>query len=175
MSNNSNLNSSRLGRAAGSKEVFSPKGTLRPTNEYLTEVSDSEGDYCIIRCALPAGAVVPLHSHSDRETFYLLSGELDALRGDQWEKLGPGGVFDVRNGIKHAWRNSSQATASMICVTTAKMARFLQNSSVAAEDSAPEEQAERFLKLVNANGYWLAGPEENAAVGLDVSWSERHD
>ncbi len=35
---------------------------------------------------------------------------------------------------------------------------------------SPEEQAQRFLTLVQANGYWLASPEENAAVGLEVNW-----
>jgi len=75
------------------------------------------------------------------------------------------------DGTKHAWRNSSQVAASMICVTTTKMARFLQEISTAAAGPSHEEQAQRFLKLVHAHGYWLASAEENAAVGLDVSWS----
>jgi hypothetical protein len=63
----------------------------------------------------------------------------------------------------------------MICVTTTRMARFLEEISVAVGNSSPEEPAERFLRLVKANGYWLASPEENAAVGLDVSWNEPRD
>jgi hypothetical protein len=116
-----------------------------------------------------------MHSHADRETFYVLSGKLDALRGDQWEELGPGDVFDLRDGTKHAWRNSSQAAASMICVTTTKMALFLQEISTSVPGSSPEENARRFFQLVHAYGYWLATPEENAAVGLDVNWSRLRD
>ena len=157
------------------KKCFPRRKTRSPTNEYLTEVSNNEGDYCVSRCTLPAGAVVPMHSHADRETFYVVSGSPDALNGDRWEKLGPGDVFDVRDGAKHAWRNSSQLAASMICVTTTKLARFLQDISTSASTSSPEKQAQRFLELVHANGYWLASPEENAAVGLDANWSGLRD
>ena len=171
MSDNLNPNDCRSTSAINAQEVFSPQQNLRPMNEYLTEVSDNAGDYCLIRCTLPAGAVVPMHSHADRETFYVVSGSINALRGDRWEELGPGDVFDVRDGAKHAWRNSSQLAASIICVTTTKMARFLQEISSSAAGSLPEEQVRRFLKLVQANGYWLASPEENSAVGLTVNWS----
>jgi quercetin dioxygenase-like cupin family protein len=175
MSDNLNLNDRCSTSATNAQEVFSPKNHLRPMNEYLTEVSNNEGDYCVIRCSLPAGAVVPMHSHADRETFYVVSGNLDALNGDRWEKLGPGNVFDVRDGAQHAWRNSSQLAASMICVTTTRLARFLQDISISAAGSSAEEQAQRFLELVHANGYWLASPEENAAVGLAVNWGGLRD
>ena len=175
MSDNLNLNDRCSTSATNAKEVFSLQNHLRPMNEYLTEVSNNEGDYCVIRCSLPAGAAVPMHSHADRETFYVVSGNPAALNGDRWEKLGPGDVFDVRDGDKHAWRNSSQLVASMICVTTTRLARFLQDISVSAAGLSAEEQAQRFLELVHANGYWLASPEENAAVGLAVNWGGLRD
>jgi hypothetical protein len=56
-------------------------------------------------------------------------------------------------------------------VTTTKMARFLKDISSSAAGALPEEQTQRFLKLVQANGYWLASSEENAAVGLTVNWN----
>ncbi|MGY3620980.1 cupin domain-containing protein [Bradyrhizobium sp. USDA 10063] len=175
MSDNLDLNNHRPTRATDAREVLSPQKHLRPRNEYLTEVSNDEGDYCVIRCTLPAGAVVPMHSHADRETFYVVSGKVDALRGDRWETLRSGDVFDVRDGAKHAWRNSSQEAASMLCVTTTKVVQFLQEISISDDDASPEEHARRFLELVRANGYWLASPEENAAVGLDVNWSGLRD
>jgi quercetin dioxygenase-like cupin family protein len=171
MSANLNPDNHRSAPANNSGKVFSPQQDLRPVNEYLTQVSSNDEDYCVMRCTLPAGAVVPMHSHADRETFYVISGKLDALREDRWVQLGPGDVIDVRDGIKHAWRNPSHAAAEMICVTTTRMARFLQDISVSAGGSSPEEDAQRFLRLVRAHGYWLASPEENAAVGLDVNWN----
>jgi quercetin dioxygenase-like cupin family protein len=175
MSDKFNLNIRCLTSATNAQEVFSPQNHLRPMNEYITEVSNNEGDYCVIRCSLPAGAMVPMHSHADRETFYVVSGNPDALNGDRWAKLGPGDVFDVRDGAKHAWINSSQHSASMICVTTTRLARFLQDISISAAGSSAEEHAQRFLELVHANGYWLASPEENAAVGLAVNWGGLRD
>ncbi|MBR0906538.1 cupin domain-containing protein [Bradyrhizobium liaoningense] len=175
MSDNLNPNDPRSKSAPDVQEVFSPQEHLRPTNEYLTEISGTAGDYCLIRCTLPAGVVVPMHSHADRETFYVLSGKIDALREDRWEVLGPGDVFDVRDGAKHAWRNASQAATSIMCVTTTEMARFLQDISISPAGSSPEEQARRFLDLVHAKGYWLASPAENAAVGLDVNWGGPRD
>jgi quercetin dioxygenase-like cupin family protein len=175
MPDNLNHDTRRAMSATNAMEVFSPQKQVRPMNERLTEFSDNEADFCVMRCTLPAGAVVPMHSHADRETFYLLSGELDALRGDRWEVLRPGDVFDVREGAKHAWRNSSQAAASIICVTTTKLARFLEEISIPVDGSLAEEPAQRFLRLVNSRGYWLASAEENAAVGLDVNWDAARD
>lgn len=125
---------------------------------------------------MPPGVVVPMHSHSDRETFYVLSGKLDALRVDRWEQLGPGDVFDVCDGIKHAWRNASKEDATILCVTTTRLTQFLREAVIPPHGaSAPEQRAQHFLKLVEAHGYWLASPEENAAVGLDVNWEGFHD
>jgi quercetin dioxygenase-like cupin family protein len=172
MSSDLNPRSRPSADKADAKEIFSPHDQLRPANAYLTEMSENGEDYCLILCTLPAGVVVPMHSHADRETFYVLSGEIDALRADRWEKLKPGDVFDVRDGAKHAWRNSSQAAVSILCVTTTKMGKFLQAISVSDEGSpAPADHARRFLELVKANGYWLASPDENAAVGLTVNWN----
>lgn len=164
-----NRDERRSAIAASAQEVFSPQGHLRPLNEYLTEVSD-DADYCVMRCTLPAGAIVPMHSHADRETFYLISGRLDALNEDHWETLEPGDIFDVQGGTKHAWRNSSGRDALVMCVTTPRMARFLQATSVSAAGSSSEDHARRFRELVKAHGYWLASPEENVAIGLDVNW-----
>jgi quercetin dioxygenase-like cupin family protein len=174
MSGNLNLSDRRTTSATEVVEVYSPQEDVRPGNEFLTDVSDDE-EYCVMRCTLPAGAVVPMHSHADRETFYVLSGTLDVLRGDRWQQLGPGDIFDVRNGARHAWRNSSQAAASMICVTTTKMARFLRAISIPVDGELPEEPARRFLNLVREHGYWLANQQENAAAGLDVCWEDTRD
>ena len=47
-------------------EIFSPQQDVRPTNKYLTELTDGDGDYCVMLCTLPHGVVVPMHSHVPR-------------------------------------------------------------------------------------------------------------
>jgi quercetin dioxygenase-like cupin family protein len=151
-------------------EIFSPQQNARPGNRYLTELTDGDGDYCVMQCTLPPGVIVPLHSHADRETFYVIDGHPDAFLGDRWQTLGPGDVFDAQDGIRHAWRNSSGATVSMLCVTTMRMGRFLRDAAVGRASADPAKDAQRFLKLVQEHGYWLASPEENAAIGLTIHW-----
>jgi quercetin dioxygenase-like cupin family protein len=163
--------SSSAGSKTGSDayEVFSPQRDVRPGNRYLTEMTDGDGDYSLMLCTFLPGVVVPMHSHADRETFYVISGNPDAFRGDHWETLRPGDVFDAEDGIRHAWRNSSGTAVSMLCITTMRMARFLRDVSV--DDSLDElARAQRFLGLVREHGYWLATPEQNASIGLEINW-----
>lgn len=155
---------------SASHEVFSPQQRVRPSSRNLTNLTEDDDNYCVLHCTLPPGAIVPMHSHADRETFYVLNGRADAFRGDRWETLGPGDLFDAQDGIRHAWRNSSGAPVSMLCVTTMRMGRFLRDIAVDPRDSA---SAGRFLALVQEHGYWLASAEENAAIGLAVSWDSR--
>ena len=55
----------------------------------------------MIRATAPAGAVVPVHSHDERETFYVFEGKIEGLWENRWITLGVGDVFDVPGGLKH--------------------------------------------------------------------------
>jgi quercetin dioxygenase-like cupin family protein len=129
--------SRKLKTPPDTRKIFSPQQDVRPGNRYLTEVTDADGDYCVIHCTLPPGVIVPLHSHCDRETFYVLSGNPDAFRGDHWETLNPGEAFDAQDGIRHAWRNSSGSDVAMLCVTTMRMGRFLRDITVGDGSADP--------------------------------------
>lgn len=152
------------------RDVFSAPQVSQPANRYLTEVTQGDGDYCVLLCTLPPGVVVPLHGHADRETFYVISGTPDAFMGNHWETLVPGDVFDARNGIRHAWRNSAPSNVTMLCTTTMRMARFLRDATIDDGSADAQAQAQHFLTLVQRHGYWLASPDENAAIGLSINW-----
>jgi quercetin dioxygenase-like cupin family protein len=141
----------------------------RPQNKYLTELTGDDDDFCTILCTLPSGGFVPIHSHADRETFYIISGEIEGLNVSRWQTLRAGDVFDVRDGLKHAWRNLSGKEAVMLCVTTNRIGRFLQEVSRPAGDA---EVVQRFIRLCDEHGYWLGSPDDNAAVGLSVPISQ---
>jgi quercetin dioxygenase-like cupin family protein len=49
------------------------------TVEFLVLPSECAGDYCVIRGTIPPGVSVPIHSHPDDESFFLLSGSVQAL------------------------------------------------------------------------------------------------
>ncbi len=152
-------------------EVFGPQ-EIKPANQVLTDTTRDDDDYCVSIATIPPGVVVPLHSHADRETFYVLSGEMQGYDGNagMWRTLRAGQVFDVTDGFRHAWRNASDAEASMLFVSTNRMARFLHEASELKTGGAPEDAARAFGDLVTRFGYWCAGPEENAAIGLTIDW-----
>lgn len=137
-----------------------------PTIQFLTSPDDGEHAPCVMRGTTPPGAVVPLHSHADPETFLALSGEFEALayagREFNWVRVRPGDVLHIPGGAKHALRNRSREPAVNILVSTARIGRFFRE--VAAPSGDP---IEHFLATAERYGYWNATPEENAAVGLE--------
>jgi quercetin dioxygenase-like cupin family protein len=45
-----------------------------PTVEFLRWPDDADADFCVMRCVVPPGVTVPLHSHDDAEDFYIVDG-----------------------------------------------------------------------------------------------------
>jgi hypothetical protein len=133
-------------------------------------LSETGDGYCLIKASFPAGVVVPIHSHADRETFYMIAGELQGLWEDHWISVGSGGVLDVPGGVKHAWRNVSDAPASLLVVTTMRLGRFLRDIGrpVATVRPGPPAPADlqRFFEIGHVYGHWFGSPADNAAVGL---------
>jgi quercetin dioxygenase-like cupin family protein len=158
-------------RAADAVEI------LGPTIQFLTPPGERDDGPCVMRGTIPPGAVVPLHSHEDPETFLTIAGEVEGLvdTGDRmrWVAIGPQGVFHVPGGAKHAWRNRSDQPAVMNLVSTNRIACFFREvgTPVAPRGSTagvPPSEAvvEHFLETAARYGYWNATPEENAAVGI---------
>ena len=152
-------------------EVFGPQ-EIRPKNRVLTDTTRNDDDYSVTIANLPPGVVVPLHSHADRETFYIMSGEMQGYdaNGGAWRTLRAGEVFDVTDGLRHAWRNVSDSEAVILFVTTNRMARFLREASELRGGDMPQDEERAFGDLVARYGYWCAGPDENAAIGLTIDW-----
>ena len=155
--------------------VYGPQSQdLSAKNSYLTSLSLQLDNYCLLTAEMPAGAVVPLHSHSDRESFYILSGEMTFYDGDSWRILRQGDFFDVLSDTKHAWLNASESSAFLLVVTTVRMGIFLQRVSSTIEATpdprAASRREENFLNLVQEYGYWLGSHEDNKAIGLSSDW-----
>ena len=111
--------------------------------EFLTPPGEEP---CVMRGSMPPGAVVPLHTHADPETFVILSGEAEGFRDPDWVRVRAGDVFNVPGDRKHGWRNVGSVPAEMIVVTTAKIACFFREVA----EATPEE----FLAISERYGYW---------------------
>jgi hypothetical protein len=51
-----------------------------PTVEFLTSPQEASIDFCVLKGVIPPNVSVPLHSHPDTEDFFVISGEVQALR-----------------------------------------------------------------------------------------------
>ena len=149
-------------------EISSPDADARTTIYHLTEVTEADDDYCLMRYILQPGGIVPLHAHAARRTFYVLSGEVDVFLHDSWQGLGKGGVLEVPNSIGLAWRNRSHSKVTMLLIASMKSARFLRNVLLPA-GNVYYEDLDEFLRLAQSYGYWFATREENASIGLRVT------
>jgi quercetin dioxygenase-like cupin family protein len=132
----------------------------------------SEDAYCVFRGTIPPGVSVPLHSHADAESFYVLSGEAEALvqieSGLEWQVLRPGDFLHIPGGTKHAWRNLSREPMSALITLTAKLCLALREMGELTSDGQfPSAAAMQHLaEISDRYGYWLGSREENAAVGI---------
>jgi quercetin dioxygenase-like cupin family protein len=150
---------------------------LGPTIEFLVLPLESAAGYCILRGIIPPSVSVPLHSHPDDESFFLLSGSVQALvqrqDGFEWVTTSAGDFRHVPQGFRHAWKNQSNEPAIAIIVTTSRLGRFFQEVGrpVAANPPAPSPaDVQRFVEVATRYDHWLANQVENAAVGIKLLW-----
>jgi quercetin dioxygenase-like cupin family protein len=158
-----------LKNTAHADEIFDVFG---PRIQFLTALSENDDDYCLIQGTVPAGVIVPLHSHGERETFYVVAGEIQGLCEDRWITFGVGDVFDVPGGLKHAWRNVSGASVSLLFAMPMRLGRFFRDIgrpvAMASQDAPKPADFQRLFEIATTYGYWLGSPADNAAVGLSV-------
>jgi mannose-6-phosphate isomerase-like protein (cupin superfamily) len=66
----------------------------------------------------PGGGPIPhIHRNSD-ETFYMVSGELEFLQGNQVFTAGTGDVVFIRRGVTHRFHNPGIQPAKMVFIYT---------------------------------------------------------
>ena len=107
----------------------------------------------------------------------MLSGDLEVFTEEggkaRWITAGPGDFIEVPSEAKHGFRNRSKDPAVQLMTTTSRLGRFFQEvgrSITQGErvSSPSPNEIQRFLKTAERYGYWLATPEENAAVGISL-------
>jgi len=69
--------------------------------------ADTGGAYCLLEVALAPGMGVPRHLHTrEDESYFVLSGVLEVIVGDQTYVLKAGDTLMAPRGIPHQLRNS---------------------------------------------------------------------
>ena len=144
---------------------------LGPRIRAISSKTVSDSDYCIIDAVIAPGVLIPLHSHDDRETFYILSGAAEGFLDGRWHRLEAGGILDIKGGEKHAWRNISSDDAHLLLVTTMRMKQFFDEiGRPVSHVPAPltPEALRHLLEVAERYGYWLATPQENLSIGISL-------
>lgn len=155
----------------GTAEVFDALG---PTVEFLTSPMTKGATYCVMKGSIPAGYSVPLHSHPDDESFYILSGTVEAMvqnNGDRkWIMMSEGDFVHIPADVRHAWRNNSDQPVQGVIITTPRLGKFFQEIG---RPVAPGDHLEptpghlqHFMKVAARYNHWLASPDENASIGI---------
>ncbi|WP_219836174.1 cupin domain-containing protein [Paenibacillus sp. R14(2021)] len=151
--------------------MFEVLDVLGPHLQHLTELSDNQ-DYCLMKGELSPGVFVPVHSHEDRETFVVISGEIEAWIDGVWSVYRAGDALDIVSNRKHAWRNVSNEPVTLLIASTVKMGQFFKEIGrpvASVPPGQPEQEAlMHFVQTAISRGFWLGTPEENAAIGLSL-------
>jgi quercetin dioxygenase-like cupin family protein len=147
---------------------------MGPKIEPLTSVD--EESYCVMKGTIAPGVSIPLHSHGDPESFYVLSGEaqflLQGKDGLNWQTLRPGDFVQIPGDTKHAWRNVSDHPMEALITTTQRLGSALREMGEPAQgyDRRPptQEDIDRVAEINARYGYWVGSPEENSALGISL-------
>ena len=104
----------------------------------LLSGEDTGGAYCLLDLRVAPGLGVPRHTHRrEDEAYFILSGELEAIVGDEVFTLRAGETLIAPRNIPHELRNSGNvANHYLIMFSPAGFEEFLKATSVPAAEDA---------------------------------------
>ena len=146
--------------------------------QFLSTPEEINDQISVMRGTIPSGVVIPLHSHADPEIFYVLNGSLEVYQAEGvsrgWQTVNAGEVVSIPGNVRHALRNASPGPTTSITVSKQELHSFFRelarpfDPSRSSAPPTPEEMQQLFSLAENYE-YWLASPEENAAIGISMA------
>ena len=99
---------------------------------------DTGGKYCLIEASLASGMGVPRHTHTrEDEVYYVLSGELEVIVGDEVFILREGDTLIAPRDIPHQLRNSGNTENHyLLMFSPSGFEGFLKETAIPASDNA---------------------------------------
>ena len=100
--------------------------------------TDTGGAYCLLEVSIAPGISVPRHTHTrEDEAYFVLSGELEVIVGDEAFILRQGDSLMAPRGISHQLRNSGDVENHYLLVfSPSGFEEFLRLTAVPAPDHA---------------------------------------
>jgi quercetin dioxygenase-like cupin family protein len=145
--------------------------------QFLSAPEQINDQISVMRGTVPSGVVIPLHSHADPEIFYVLNGSLEVFQAEGpsagWQTANAAEVVSIPGNVRHALRNTSPSPITSITVSKQELYSFFRelarpfDPNRAPAPPTPEEMQQLF-SLAEKYEYWLASPDENAAIGISL-------
>jgi mannose-6-phosphate isomerase-like protein (cupin superfamily) len=100
--------------------------------------ADTGGAYCLLEVSLAPGIRVPRHTHTrEDETYFVTSGELEVIVGDQVFVLKTGDTLMAPRDIPHELRNSGSTTNHYLLVfSPSGFEEFIMATALPAPENA---------------------------------------
>lgn len=144
---------------------------------FLVTPAETGHEVSLFKGILPPGVVIPLHSHAEPEVFYVLEGWLEVYRESGqpqgWSTTQRGGALAIPGNVKHALRNTSSTSTTILLVTQEELYNFFRSIAKPFEAGqmpappSPEDMQQLFAAAAKYH-YWMGSREENATIGISL-------
>src|SRR4051794_9978536 len=145
--------------------------------QFLSTPEQSNDQISVMRGTIPSGVVIPLHSHADPEIFYVLNGSLEVFQAEGpsegWQTVNAGEVVSIPGNVRHALRNTSPSPITSLTVSKQELYSFFRELGRPFDPNRPPapptpEEMQQLFSVAGKSEYWLASPDENAAIGISI-------
>ncbi len=132
---------------------------------FLIDGKDTNGQFSLLLVTAKRGAGPPMHVHSrEDETFYILSGEVQAYLGDAVTKLGPGDTVFLPRKVPHTYQVISEHASFLVFASPAGFEQFFRDITEPAtplglptDTTMPGDPA-KLTALLASYGVEVVGP-----------------
>jgi len=129
------------------------------------DVTERPSQTALVERAAPEGAMPPLHSRDEAETYRVLEGEVVFFIDDEVVPAGPGDVVVAAAGAERTFRVESDDARWLVLTRVTSLERFLDYNRAVVEPVAvpvagwPSADEYAALSSISAaNGIQLLGP-----------------
>jgi quercetin dioxygenase-like cupin family protein len=145
--------------------------------QFLTTPEQINDQICVMRGMVLSGVQIPLHSHADPEIFYVLNGSIEVFQAEGpsagWQIVTAGEVVSIPGNVRHALRNTSSRPITLITVSKQELYNFFRELARPFDPNRPPtpptpEEMQQLFSVAEKFEYWLASPDENAAIGISL-------
>ena len=131
---------------------------------FLATAEDTQGQFALIEAVARKGNVPPPHiHHREKETFYVLEGEMTVSVGDRTIKATPGTMVFLPRGVKHSFAIESEQLRMLVLLTPAGLEGWFKEFSVPAPTmtlppaaEVPYSEIQRMLEVSQRYGLDLS-------------------